>query len=404
MYYIKEMMENNNSPTHLSLYQLNNLVSEVISLSFNQDFWVEAEISEIREVRGHCYIELIEKDEKMNTPIARASAKCWSNKWMFIKPHFERVTRQQLKAGMKVLLKVEAQFHEAFGFAWIINDIDPTFTLGSMAKKRKDIIDALKAQGVYDLQKELYMPLFAKRIAVISSEGAAGYGDFMQHLLNNEYGFVFEVTLFNAVMQGEGIEQSVISALNAINDKLSQFDVVVMIRGGGGTSDLSGFDSLALAENIANFPIPVITGIGHDRDESVLDLISFEQVKTPTAAADYFINHALRVYSRIDTLQQYVVTYAQNRIELERNKLQRLAEKVLAQRLNNAPKYILNSEQHRLSLLSEKIKSLDPQRILDRGYSITLHNGKSVLNAKELKKGDEIKTQFKDGIITSIIK
>jgi len=216
-----------------------------------------------------------------------------------------------------------------------------------------------------------------------------------------------------------------------------------MIRGGGGTSDLSGFDSLALAENIANFPIPVITGIGHDRDESVLDLISFEQVKTPTAAADYFINHALRVYSRIDTLQQYVVSYAQNRIELERNKLQRLAEKVpivfsvvktkqegyiqqllqrlaigmqstithqqrtvemLAQRLNNAPKYILNSEQHRLSLLSEKIKSLDPQRILDRGYSITLHNGKSVLNAKELKKGDEIKTQVKDGIITSIIK
>jgi len=421
------MMENNNSPTHLSLYQLNNLVSEVISLSFNQDFWVEAEISEIREVRGHCYIELIEKDEKMNTPIARASAKCWSNKWMFIKPHFERVTRQQLKAGMKVLLKVEAQFHEAFGFAWIINDI----------------VDALKAQGVYDLQKELYMPLFAKRIAVVSSEGAAGYGDFMQHLVHNEYGFVFEVTLFNAVMQGEGIEQSVISALNAINDKLSQFDVVVMIRGGGGTSDLSGFDSLALAENIANFPIPVITGIGHDRDESVLDLISFEQVKTPTAAADYFINHALRVYSRIDTLQQYVVTYAQNRIELERNKLQRLAEKVpivfsvvktkqegyiqqllqrlaigmqsaishqqrtvemLAQRLNNAPKYILNSEQHRLTLLNEKIKSLDPQRILERGYSITLHNGKSVLNAKELKKGDEIKTQFKDGIITSIIK
>ena len=421
MYYIKEMMENNNSPTHLSLYQLNNLVSEVISLSFNQDFWVEAEISEIREVRGHCYIELIEKDEKMNTPIARASAKCWSNKWMFIKPHFERVTRQQLKAGMKVLLKVEAQFHEAFGFAWIINDIDPTFTLGSMAKKRKNIIDALKAQGVYDLQKELYMPLFAKRIAVISSEGAAGYGDFMQHLVHNESGFVFEVTLFNAVMQGEGIEQSVISALNAINE----------------------FDSLALAENIANFPIPVITGIGHDRDESVLDLISFEQVKTPTAAADYFINHALRVYSRIDTLQQYVVTYAQNRIELERNKLQRLAEKVpivfsvvktkqegyiqqllqrlaigmqsaishqqrtvemLAQRLNNAPKYILNSEQHRLTLLNEKIKSLDPQRILERGYSITLHNGKSVLHAKELKKGDEIKTQFKDGIITSIIK
>ena len=167
------MMENNNSPTYLSLYQLNNLVSEVISLSFNQDFWVEAEISEIREVRGHCYIELIEKDEKMNTPIAKASAKCWSNKWMFIKPHFERVTRQQLKAGMKVLLKVEAQFHEAFGFAWIINDIDPTFTLGSMAKKRKDIIDALKAQGVYDLQKELYMPLFAKHIAVISSEGVA---------------------------------------------------------------------------------------------------------------------------------------------------------------------------------------------------------------------------------------
>ena len=153
-----KMTKINNNHT-LSLYELNQLVNQVISSSLNTDFWVEAELSEVREVRGHCYIELIEKDEKMNTPIARASAKCWSNKWMFIKPHFERVTRQQLKAGMKVLLKVEAQFHEAFGFAWIINDIDPTFTLGSMAKKRKDIIDALKAQGVYDLQKELYMPL-----------------------------------------------------------------------------------------------------------------------------------------------------------------------------------------------------------------------------------------------------
>jgi exodeoxyribonuclease VII large subunit len=270
---------------HLSLFELNSIVSEIISMSLPDSYWVEAELSEAREAYGgHCYMELIEKDERSNTPIAKAHASCWRNRWMLIKPHFERVTGQRIHAGMKVLLKVHAQFHENYGFSWIVDDIDPNYTLGDMARKRQEIIQTLKEDGVFELQKELRLPMFCQRIAVISSASAAGYGDFCNQLADNGYGLQFVTSLFPATMQGEGVEQSVIAALNQINAEWEQWDCVVIIRGGGATSDLSGFDTLALAENVANFPLPIITGIGHERDESVLDMISFRRVKTPTAA------------------------------------------------------------------------------------------------------------------------
>ena len=219
-------------------------------------------------------MELIEKDEKSATPIAKASAKCWANKWSVIRPYFERTTGQVLHAGMKVLLKVYAQFHEAYGFSWIVTDIDPTYTLGDMARKRQEIIRKLKEEGVFDLQKGLELPVFCQRIAVISSETAAGYGDFCNQLADNPYGFQFETSLFPAIMQGEGVEQSIIAALEKIYSLTTTFDCVVIIRGGGATSDMSGFDTLALAENVANFPIPIITGIGHDRDEKICEFIN----------------------------------------------------------------------------------------------------------------------------------
>ena len=202
--------------TRLSLRQLNLMVRDAIESCLPDEYWVEAELSECRENSGHCYMELIEKDERSNTPVARASAKCWRQTWMMVKPYFERTTGQPLRAGMKVLLKVYAQFHEAYGFSWIVSDIDPTYTLGDMARKRQEIIRQLKEEGVFDLQRELCLPTFAKRIAVISAESAAGYGDFLRQLEDNEYGFRFEVTLFPAIMQGEQVEQSVISALNQI--------------------------------------------------------------------------------------------------------------------------------------------------------------------------------------------
>ena len=312
------------------------------------EYWVEAELSECRENGGHCYMELIEKDEHSNTPIARAAAKCWRQTWLMVKPYFERTTGQPLRAGMKVLLKVYAQFHESYGFSWIVSDIDPTYTMGDMARRRQEIVNQLREEGVFDLQKELEIPMFAQRIAVVSSENAAGYGDFCNQLADNEYGFVFQTMLFPAIMQGEQVEQSVIAALNKINNVIDDFDVVVIIRGGGATADLSGFDTLALAENVANFPLPIITGIGHDRDESILDMVSHTRVKTPTAAAAFLIDHLAEVMSRIDECQTAVVAYVNRRMEMERMRLDRVSTHLAA-----SCKELLLNKRHRVELLAK---------------------------------------------------
>ena len=223
----------------LSLLELNSLVAAVVDISLPDEYWVEAELSEAREVRGHCYMELVEKDEFSNTPTARASAKCWASRWSLLRPKFERITGQRLHAGMKVLLRVRAQFHAAYGFSWIVSDINPEYTMGDLARRRQEIVRQLKAEGVFDLQKELRLPMFAQRIAVISSEGAAGYGDFCRQLHDNQAGYIYKVELFGAVMQGEAVEQSVIAALGRIYERVDDFDAVVIIRGGGATSEKS---------------------------------------------------------------------------------------------------------------------------------------------------------------------
>lgn len=436
------------SEKRLTLYELNHLVKDVLESEMPDEYWVEAELSECRESKGHCYMELIQKDERSATPIAKASAKCWVSKWMLIRPYFERTTGQQLHAGMKVMLKVYPQFHEAYGFSWIVTDIDPTYTLGDMARKRQEIIRQLKEEGVFDLQKELQLPLFCQNIAVISSETAAGYGDFCNQLTDNPYGFLFHTQLFPAIMQGDGVEQSVINALEEIFDVQSSlsdmFDCVVIIRGGGATSDMSGFDTLALAENVANFPIPIITGIGHERDESILDMVSYLRVKTPTAAAAFLIEHLKEVRDSIEDLQNRMIHCAQQKLSTLNSNLSVIADviprlfsivktrqearldslfssllssiqqTILAQKSNLAtfeqriPMLIvdrrLTAEYHRLEMLEEKIKSLDPALLLRRGYSITLFKGKAVRDPLALKKGDEIETRIEKGIIKSIIK
>ena len=429
---------------HLSLYELNSLVRDVISMSLPDSYWVEAELSEAREgYGGHCYMELIEKDEHSNTPIAKAHASCWRNRWMLLKPQFERVTGQRIHAGMKVLLKVHAQFHENYGFSWIVDDIDPTYTMGDMARKRMEIIQTLKEEGVFDLQKELKLPMFCQRIAVISSATAAGYGDFCNQLADNGYGLQFTTALFAATMQGEGVEQSVISALNRINEEWENWDSVVIIRGCGATSDLSGFDTLALAENVANFPLPIITGIGHERDESVLDMISFQRVKTPTAAAAFLVDHLTEVYARIEDAQEAIVNYVKRRLQVERMKFERLSTQIptlfslvkvrqsnrldqLLNRLKSKAERIpadglhrlemldarlkepvarkLERELHRIDMLSQRAIAQDPERLLSRGYSITLKDGKSIKDASQLKAGDEIETRFAKGVAKAVVK
>lgn len=427
----------------LSLYELNSIVRDVIEMSMPDSYWVEAELSEAREgYGGHCYMELIEKDERSNTPIAKAHAACWRNRWMLLRPHFERVTGQQIHAGMKVLLKVHPQFHENYGFSWIVDDIDPTYTMGDMARKRQEIIATLKAEGVFELQKELELPMFCQHIAVISSATAAGYGDFCNQLADNEYGLRFVTELYPAIMQGEGVEQSVIRALNRINEEYERWDCVVIIRGGGATSDLSGFDTLELAENVANFPLPIITGIGHERDESVLDMISYQRVKTPTAAAAFLIEHLTRVYARVMDAQETIVNEVKHRLQMERMRLERLSNQIptlfslvktkqgahldkLMNRMTSAVQDRLSlshrkmdmlsskiqpcidkkmvKELHRLEMLEQRCKALDPELLLRRGYSITLKDGKCVRNADELRKGDIIETKFAKGITKSVV-
>ena len=402
-----------------TLFELNRLVRETIECEMPNEYWVEAELSECRESKGHCYMELIEKDEQTATPIAKASAKCWASKWMLVRPYFERATGQRLVAGMKVLLKVYPQFHEAFGFSWIVTDIDPTYTLGDMARKRQEIIRKLKEEGVFDLQKELTLPLFCQHIAVISSETAAGYGDFCNQLADNPYGFQFQTQLFPAIMQGEGVEQSIINALERIYDQ--PFDCVVIIRGGGATSDMSGFDTLALAEHVANFPLPIITGIGHDRDESILDMVSHTRVKTPTAAAALLIDHLKEMLDTVMNAQNSITRLVQQKLSTLSAQLSNVSEAIprlftivktrqeakidaLQQRIPMLLERRLLAENHRLQLMEEKLKALDPQLLLKRGYSITLHNGRAVKDATTLKAGDEIETRLAQGLIHSIVK
>lgn len=404
----------------MTLLELNGMVRTTLERGMRDEYWVEAELAEARETRGHCYMELVQKDPLSNTPVAKASAKCWKQTWMLIQPYFERTTGQPLRAGMKVLLRVYPNFHEAYGFSWIVTDIDPTFTVGDLARRRQEIIAALKAQGIFDMNRQLELPMFAQRIAVISSQTAAGYGDFCNQLNDNPYGFRFHATLFPAVMQGEGVELSVIAALERIYEEVDNYDCVVIIRGGGATSDMSGFDTLALAENVAQFPLPVITGIGHDRDESVLDMVACIRVKTPTAAAAYLVSHLLKISDLIDNMNERMVRCATMRIEMQKMRLARLSERLpavfslvkvkreahldaLNSRLITSVRQFFDRQAHRLDMLGQRAAALDPKLLLSRGYSITIHNGKAVRDKDTLKPGDEIETIFEKGKVKSIV-
>lgn len=360
-----------------------------------------------------------------------------------MRPGFEQVTGEHFRAGLKVLLQVHAQFHENFGFSWIVTDIDPAYTLGDMARRRQEIIRILKEEGVFDLNKELCLSLFASRIAVVSSESAAGYGDFCNQLDTNAYGFAFSVRLFPAVMQGERTEGSIISALDAINSEADDFDCVVIIRGGGAVSDLSAFDSLALAENVANFPLPVITGIGHERDESVLDMVANKRVKTPTAAAALLIENLKHTYDHIVQAQERISVSVSRRMDYERVRLERVSGRIpvlfslvktrqqaridslfarvgaaagrivaeerlrldrLSVALAPAVRQRLSAENHRLELLGQRISAVDPAILLRRGYSITLHNGRAVYSPDQLSDGDVIETRLAEGNVRSVVR
>lgn len=399
----------------ISLYELNNLVRGVLATTFAQSFWIRAEMSDVRiNQNGHCYLEFIEKDSHNRSIIAKARGSIWSNAFRLLKAYFESETGQAFGTGLKVLVQVSVEFHELYGYSLNVHNIDPTYTLGDQARSRALIIKQLEEEGVLTLNKELELSSIANRIAVVSSPTAAGYEDFCNQLENNSDGFVFYTHLFPAIMQGERTEESIISALDRIYEHVYKFDAVVIIRGGGATSELSSFDSYLLAANCAQFPLPIITGIGHERDDTVLDIVAHTRAKTPTAVAEFLIKRIQSSAMIMYDLQESIVASTNRKLTEETVFLNTLAthfsyitkdrtkdqlNKIsgFAERLKNAAKRIIQEEKHKLTNREQLLKLISPENILKKGYTLTIKGNKIVKSSAELKSGDKITNRFYDG-------
>lgn len=406
----------------ISLYELNNLVRGVIANTFSQSFWIRAEMSDVRVAQnGHCYLEFIEKDSKNRNIIAKARGSIWANVFRLLKAYFESETGQAFSSGLKVLVQVSVEFHELYGYSLNVHNIDPTYTLGDQARNRALILKQLEEEGVLTLNKELELPTITNRIAVISSPTAAGYEDFCNQLENNPDGFVFYTHLFPAIMQGERTEESIISALDRVYEHADKFDTVIIIRGGGATSELSSFDSYLLAANCAQFPLPVITGIGHERDDTVLDIVAHTRAKTPTAVAEFLIKRIQSAAINMYELQEAIITSTNRKITEESVSLNTLAThfsyltkdytkdqlnkiSVFTERLKSLTKKVIVDEKHRLTNQEQFLKLISPENILKKGYTLTIRDNKIVKNSAELKKGDTITNRFFDGDVISIVK
>lgn len=425
----------------LRLSELNNLVRGVLEQTLDEAYWIVAEVSEMRvAANGHCYLELVEKDAAGIKFIAKARANIWRSTYDLLGPWFEQATGQKLQAGLKVLVRATATFHEVYGFSLNVIDIDPNYTLGDMERRRREILAQLREDGVLTLNKELELPRLTKRIAVISAATAAGYGDFCRQL--EQSGFLFTTKLFPAAMQGEKVEESVINALDAVAGEQADWDAVVIIRGGGAVSELSCFDSYLLAANVAQFPLPVLTGIGHERDDTVTDCVAHCKFKTPTAVAAFLIERRKdewdlfselserlqeavelaiaerksRLNALASRLHLIAVRYASKRGEhiahlearaelLARQRVKAEWQRIipLQARIAPAAKAFISKKKEALSHADRAIILASPERILKMGFSITTSGGRIVRNAATLKAGDRLATQFADGTIESIV-
>lgn len=447
----------------LSLTELQLIIKDSLYMALPDMYWVTAEVSEIKEnYAGHCYLELIEKQSDEKNVSARVRAIIWNNRYRFLKSLFENITGESLRAGMKVLVRVKVEYHELYGLSLIISDIDPSFTIGEMAVKRQMIIRKLEEEGVFSMNKELELPFVPRRIAVISSGSAAGFLDFMKHLRENSYGYVFYTALFETIMQGTETEKSVISALDRIAVHSEVFDVVAILRGGGSQSDLSWFDNYNIAYHVTQFPLPVITGIGHEKDLSVTDMVAFRALKTPTAVADYLINciaeaedllnekssdiaenTRLIIEKYRDLNESYkvkLIPLARLMISDQKEKLSNsiieminfgkdyiaraglypanhrsrlvsatgsfiLSEKTAVDRkrmdLKNGAVNSLTNQSVRTAGLENSLTILNPENVLKRGYTITIKDGRIIKSAGQVAVDDIIDTRFSDGKIKS---
>jgi exodeoxyribonuclease VII large subunit len=447
----------------VSLTELQVIIRDSLYLSLPDSYWVMAEISELKEnTAGHCYLELIEKHPEEKNVRARVKAIIWSNRYRFLKAFFENITGESLREGLKILVKTKVEYHELYGLSLIISDIDPAFTLGEMAIRRQLVIKKLEQEGVFSMNKELKFPAVPQRIAVISSKNAAGYSDFINHLKSNSFGYVFYTALIETSLQGTETEQGVISALDKIALNSHLFDLVVIIRGGGSQSDLSWFDSYNIAYHVTQFPLPVITGIGHDKDVTITDMVANRSLKTPTAVADFLIdyvsfaeNHIVEMSSEIIGASRIIIEKNKNRIEtlgiklfpLARIMMSDIKDKLSAEiieiinigkeliiraglipsnqetRLSSAAKSLASGKDimlkrngHRLITgtinclsvnnvrmkgLESTLQLLNPENILQRGFSITTINGMILKNTEQIKKDDLIDTQLYEGNLRS---
>ncbi|HNX88108.1 MAG TPA: exodeoxyribonuclease VII large subunit [Paludibacteraceae bacterium] len=405
----------------VSLSELTSHIQGVIRTNFETALWVRAEISELRENNGHCYLELIEKDAGTDNILAKTRANCWANVYRMLKPYFESSTGESLRAGLNVLVAVTVEFSGLYGFSLNIRDIDPSFTIGELAARRLQIIRQLEADGIADMNKQLPFPVLPQRLAIISSATAAGYGDFGDQLKKHPSSFAFYPKLFPAIMQGEQAEKSIVAALERVYENLSMFDVVVIIRGGGATTDLACFDSYNLALNCAQFPIPVIAGIGHQRDISILDMVAHTSVKTPTAAAEFLIDKMQEteneLYNLANDIHFFISQFLREEEQLlERKKLQirqaasagllkrkHLNEQLLL-RLKTVIKQSILHQKNRIELIQNRIEVHSPAYLFERGYSITTLNGKRLTSVSDVKPGDLVKTWLSDGKFESEVK
>lgn len=407
----------------LTLYELNRLVQTYLDKAFPDTCWVTGELSDAGTPAfgGHFYGELVQKDAQTDAIVARARLTCWSRVYNMLRLRLQHETGETLRRGLQVKLLVKVSFHALYGYSLNILDIDGSFTLGDLARRRREILQRLEGDGILHDNQQLPLPRLLRRIAVISSPSAAGYGDFCNQLSHNDYGFHFDVRLFPSLMQGAQVPESVMAALQDILEASADrppFDLVVIIRGGGASIDLSDFDSYDLAAAIAQFPLPVLTGIGHERDETVLDFVAHTRVKTPTAAAAFIIDHQAQEAALIDDLYQRITRSARDRILCEKQRLGRYQNvlpllfsgfnqkqqnrlQLLSQRLAGSVRLKLEREQSRLQLLSQRLTSLDPRLLLRRGYSITTCGGRVVRGIDDLREGDVLTTSTSGGEIFS---
>ena len=404
-----------------SLLELNRCIGQRLKGVMSGLYWIVAEINELHvNSAGHCFMELIEKAPQSGQITAKARANIWAYHFRMLAPYFETMTKQRLTAGLKVMLQVSVEFHELYGMSLQVADINPAFTVGDLAMQRQAVIQQLMDEGVFDMNHELELPTVPQRIAVISSETAAGYGDFVHQLHHNPHGYAFHHQLFSAVMQGNEAETSIIRALEEIFELEDGFDAVVLIRGGGSQSDLNCFNSYQLASSIAQFPLPVITGIGHDRDETVSDLVACVPLKTPTAVAEFLIHQAATFDKSLQELALRLVDTAEFAIRNPADRLQQLSQRlqtlthshiriqdreihILQFRLSNSVQSLLLQKRNQMTWLENKLHLLDPVHLLQRGYSMTLADGKVVRNVLTLEKGQHIETIFHDGKAESVV-